>query len=146
MRDAAHVVEGSDRDKTETPVKVLGGELSCKRYLTGAGIVGGVEKKLHHVAAGAVASGFGNRGNPCHERLTTLDEWKGQAAGRDGPALTVACGRWGKSRQRNQAARVIGIGDPKVGDSLLFGENSASDLEGREPVVGSDRGDHLDPP
>ena len=145
MRDAAHVVEGSDRDKTEPPVEVLGGELCRKRYLTGAGIVGGVEKKLHHVAAGAVASGFGNRGNPCHERLTTLDEWKGQAAGRDGPALTVTCRLRRKSGQRDQAARIVGIGNTKVGNPLLFGKDPAPDLEGREPIVGSDRGNHLDP-
>lgn len=146
MGDAAHVVEGSDRDKTEPPVEVLGGELCRKRYLAGTGIVGGVEKKLHHEAAGAVASGFGNRGNPRHERLTTLDKRKGQAAGGDGPALTVSCRRWRKGGQRDQAARIVGIGDTKVGDPLLLSENPAPDLESREPVVGSDRRNHLDPP
>jgi hypothetical protein len=29
---------------------------------------------------------------------------------------------------------------------LLLGKDSTSDLEGREPIVGSDRGNHLDPP
>jgi hypothetical protein len=28
---------------------------------------------------------------------------------------------------------------------LLLGKDPAPDLEGREPIVGSDRGNHLDP-
>ena len=137
MGDAAHVVERSDRGKTEPPVEVLRGELRRKRHLARAGIVRGGEEKPHHQATGTLSPGLGDRGNPRHQRLTTLDEREGQPAGGDGPALAAACHGWRKGGQGDQAARVVGVGDAKIGDPLLLGEDPAPDLERGESFVGS---------
>ena len=104
---AAHVIDRSDRGKTEPSVEVLSGELGRKRHLARAGIVGRVEEKSHHLATGALPPGLRNGGNPRHERLTTLDERERQTTGGDGPALLVSSPGRGKGSERDQAARIV---------------------------------------
>ena len=145
MGDAAHVVERADRGKAEPPIEVLRRQLRRKRHLARAGMGRGSEEKAHYQATSALPPGFGNGGNPRHERLATLDERECQAARRDGHALAVACRGWREGGQRDQAARVVRIGNAEIGNPLFLGEDPAPDLECGESFVRTDRGDDLDP-
>src|SRR5215217_2285465 len=88
--DAAHVIERTDRRKTEPPVEILSGELCRECHLARSGVIRGLEEEPHHQATRALSARLGNRGNPCYQRLTALEQREGQAARRDGPALAVA--------------------------------------------------------
>ena len=145
MGDATHVVQWSNRGKPEPSVEVLRRELCSKCYLARSGVVRGVEKKSHHELASALSPCFGDCGNPCHLRLTTLDERERQAARGDGQAPTAASDSWGKGGQGNQAARVVGVRDAEIRDLLLHRKDPPPNLECRKPFVGTDRRYHFDP-
>jgi hypothetical protein len=145
MGHTSYVIERPYRGETESLVEVLRRELRGKRYFARSGLVRGIEEKPHHQATSALSSHLRDRRNPRHQRLPPLDEREGQAARGDGQALTVVSHGWWKSRQGDQAARVVRVGDTQISDSLLLGKDPAPYLEGGKSFIGTECGNHLDP-
>jgi hypothetical protein len=144
VRDSAHVVERSGKSEPKTAIEGLGRELRCQHHLLGAGPIGCVKEKPHHNTTCSLPPGLGHGGNPGNECLTASNGREGQATGRNGPAIVATRAGRAERGEGDDAARVVGISDAQLGNSLLFGKDPAPNLERGEPVFRTNCGQNLD--